>query len=55
LFHLEAMNASFGPVSSLSNAMTPGLDSLRAEPRYLALEQGYKTWQAERRRIGKKL
>jgi TolB-like protein/Tfp pilus assembly protein PilF len=55
LFHLEAMNASFGPVSFLSNAMTPGLDSLRDQPRYIALEQGYKTWLAERRRIGKKL
>jgi hypothetical protein len=48
LDHLEAIVAVTGPVSYLRFSIQPGLDSLHAQPRWLALKAGYQRWAAER-------
>jgi TolB-like protein len=48
LDHLEAIVAVTGPVSYLRFSIQPGLDSLHAQPRWLALKAGYERWAAER-------
>lgn len=47
LDHLEAVSALFGPVTFSGFAASPGLESLRQHPRYLALAKAHQTWEAE--------
>lgn len=49
LFHLEAIAAQIGPVSFTGFEQSPGLDSLRELPRYLALAQAHRQWLAKKR------
>ncbi|MBK8286941.1 MAG: tetratricopeptide repeat protein [Ahniella sp.] len=46
LDHLEALTRMFGPVTFTSIGISPGLASLHQHPRFLALAEGHKTWQA---------
>ncbi len=48
LFHLEAIAAQIGPVSFTGFEQSPGLDSLRQHPRYLALAQAHRQWLAKK-------
>jgi TolB-like protein len=48
LDHLEGVVAVAGPVSYLRFSIQPGLDSLHAQPHWLALKAGYERWAAER-------
>jgi TolB-like protein len=47
LDHLEAVGALLGPVSYLRLSIHPGLDAIRAHPRYLALKAAYERFAAE--------
>ncbi len=49
LTHLEAIVAVFGPSGYLRMSIQPALESLHAEPRWVALRQGYERWAAEHR------
>jgi TolB-like protein/Tfp pilus assembly protein PilF len=49
LDHLETIASQIGPVSFNSMANSPGLDSLRQHPRYLALAQAHQRWVEERK------
>lgn len=44
LDHLEKIAAQVGPVSFTSIANSPGLDSLRQQPRYLELQAAHREW-----------
>lgn len=46
LDHLEAVTALFGPVTFTGLEISPGLASLRQHPRYLALAEQHRAWQA---------
>jgi TolB-like protein len=48
LTHLETLTSTFGPSIYLSLSMHPGLDSLHAHPRWLALKLAYENWAAAR-------
>jgi hypothetical protein len=48
LDYLELLVATFGPHKFLWFAPEPGLDSLRAHPRFLALKAGYEAWRDAR-------
>jgi TolB-like protein/Tfp pilus assembly protein PilF len=48
LDHLEKTQSQVGPVSFISIAHNPGLDSLRQHPRYLALAAEYEQWKQQR-------
>ncbi len=47
LDHLEKMQSQVGPVSFISMAQNPGLDTLRQHPRYLALAAAYEKWKQQ--------
>jgi len=47
LHYLEAIAAAFGPASYLRFSIQPGLDAMRAHPRYLALKTAYEVWAAK--------
>ena len=47
LDHLEAISDLLGPVFYLRIAIHPGLDSIRAHPRYLALKAAYERFAGE--------
>jgi len=49
LDHLEKLQSQIGPVSFISMEQSPGLDTLRQHPRYLALAAGYAKWKQQRR------
>jgi len=46
LHYLEAIAAKLGPASYLRFTIQPGLDSVRAHPRYLKLKTAYEAWAA---------
>jgi TolB-like protein len=48
LHYLELLAATFGPHKYPWFAPEPGLDSLRAHPRFLALKAGYEAWRDAR-------
>jgi TolB-like protein len=47
LDHLEKMQSQVGPVSFISMAQSPGLDTLRQHPRYLALAAAHEKWKQQ--------
>ncbi len=47
LDHLEKTQSQIGPVSFISIAQSPGLDTLRQHPRYLALAAEYEKWKQQ--------
>jgi TolB-like protein/Tfp pilus assembly protein PilF len=48
LDHLERTQSQVGPVSFISFAQNPGLDTLRQHPRYLALAAAHEQWKQQR-------
>jgi TolB-like protein/Tfp pilus assembly protein PilF len=48
LDHLEQTMSQIGPVSFISISQSPGLDSLRQHPRYLALAAAHQQWEQQR-------
>ncbi len=48
LHYLELLVETFGPHKYAWFAPEPGLDSLRAHPRFLAMKAGYERWASER-------
>lgn len=49
LDHLEAIHAQVGSVSFIGFSLERGLDSLRREPRYLALAEAHRVWMERQR------
>ncbi|MEO6065853.1 MAG: tetratricopeptide repeat protein, partial [Lysobacterales bacterium] len=47
LHYLEAIAGKFGPASYLRFSIQPGLDSVRAHPRYLKLKTAYEAWSSK--------
>lgn len=48
LDHLEKVQSQIGPVAFIGTAQSPGLDSLRQHPRYLALAAAHQRWRQQR-------
>ena len=48
LHHLDAVMQMIGPFGYASLSILPGLDSLREEPRLLAMKAAYERWNVER-------
>ena len=55
LDHLDETISLVGPVGYLEFANSPGLDSLRQLPRYLALKTAYQRWVRNRQAAKKEL
>ncbi|TXI76731.1 MAG: tetratricopeptide repeat protein [Dokdonella sp.] len=49
LHHLDAVMQMVGPFGYASISILPGLDSLREEPRFVAMKAAYERWKAERK------
>jgi TolB-like protein len=48
LDHLEKTMSQIGPVSFIGIAQSPGLDTLRQQPRYLAMAAAHEQWKQQR-------